>query len=256
VNEVFVDVIEKVNILVGRNDAVVQNELIGEVTLTCYLSGMPELRIGLNDVLVREYSERREAQTDVTRRLFDLEDVKFHRCVRISQDEKDRSITFVPPDGQFNLLKYRMSSRLPPIIQVRTAVERFEGSRVELQIVARAEFKSSTVAQNVRLIVPVPPDVDSPKAQCTAGKMSYLPKDDTFVWTIKRFPDGQQYSLRAHFGLPSVEREGEETTTPVSLAFEIPYYTVSGLQVQYLMVAEKKGYQAVSWVRYMTVSGM
>jgi AP-1 complex subunit mu len=255
VNEVFVDVVENVNLLVGRNDAVIQNEIVGEINLTCYLSGMPELRIGLNDVVVFEPHAQREVATDVTRRLFELEDIKFHACVRMSQYEKDRSITFIPPDGQFNLLKYRLSSTLHPIIAVTARVERYRGSRVELNVTARSDFKKDTVAQNVRVTVPVPPDVDSPKAQCTSGKMAYSPKDDSLVWTIKRLHGGQQVSLRAHFGLPSVEREDEDAKRPISVAFEIPYFTVSGLQVQYLKVLEKTGYQAVNWVRYMTLSG-
>ena len=37
--------------------------------------------------------------------------------------------------------------------------------------------------------------------------------------------------------------------------FEIPYFTVSGVQVRYLKVVEKSGYQALPWVRYITVSG-
>jgi AP-1 complex subunit mu len=253
VNEVFVDVVENVNLLVGRNDAVIQNEIVGEINLTCYLSGMPELRIGLNDVVVLQ--EGSDVRTDVTRRLFELEDIKFHACVRMSQYEKDRSITFIPPDGQFNLLKYRLSSTLHPIIHVSTKVERYRGSRVELTVTAHSDFKKETVAQNVKVTVPVPPDVDTPKAQCTAGKMAYSPKDDSLVWTIKRMGGGQRVSLRAHFGLPSVEREDEDAKRPISVAFEIPYFTVSGLQVQYLKVFDKSGYQAVNWVRYMTLSG-
>jgi AP-1 complex subunit mu len=85
--------------------------------------------------------------------------------------------------------------------------------------------------------------------------MAYSPKDDCLVWTIKRLHGGQQVTLRAHFGLPSIEREDEDAKRPISVAFEIPYFTVSGLQVQYLKVFEKSAYQAVNWVRYMTLSG-
>ena len=35
----------------------------------------------------------------------------------------------------------------------------------------------------------------------------------------------------------------------------MPYYTVSGLQVRYLKVVEKSGYQSFPWVRYMTFAG-
>jgi AP-1 complex subunit mu len=113
VNEVFVDVIEKVNLLVAKNDAVIQNEVVGEISLTTYLSGMPELRLGLNDKILFNQDWGTAGQTDVSRRVFELEDIKFHQCVRISQYEKDRSITFIPPDGVFQLLTYRLSAAVP-----------------------------------------------------------------------------------------------------------------------------------------------
>jgi AP-1 complex subunit mu len=34
----------------------------------------------------------------------ELEDVKFHQCVRLSRFENDRTISFIPPDGAFDLM--------------------------------------------------------------------------------------------------------------------------------------------------------
>ena len=48
-NEVFVDVIEKVNVLVSQNGALLRSEVLGTIKLNCKLSGMPELRLGLNE---------------------------------------------------------------------------------------------------------------------------------------------------------------------------------------------------------------
>ena len=42
---------------------------------------------------------------------------------------------------------------------------------------------------------------------------------------------------------------------PITVKFEIPYFTVSGIQVRYLKVVEKSGYQALPWVRYITQNG-
>ena len=42
---------------------------------------------------------------------------------------------------------------------------------------------------------------------------------------------------------------------PISVKFEIPYFTVSGIQVRYLKIMEKSGYQALPWVRYITQNG-
>ena len=64
--------------------------------------------------------------------------------------------------------------------------------------------------------------------------------------------------MRAHFGLPSIGAESARENawkTPISVKFEIPYFTVSGIQVRYLKIIEKSGYQALPWVRYITQNG-
>lgn len=43
---------------------------------------------------------------------------------------------------------------------------------------------------------------------------------------------GKEYLMRAHFGLPSVETEEVEGRPPIGVKFEIPYFTVSGIQVR------------------------
>ncbi len=46
----------------------------------------------------------------------------------------------------------------------------------------------------------------------------------------------------------SADRAEElDKRAPISVKFEIPYFTVSGIQVRYLKVVEKSGYQAVSF---------
>ncbi|XP_018110194.2 AP-1 complex subunit mu-2-like [Xenopus laevis] len=57
-NEVFIDVIESVNILVNSNGSVLRSEIVGSVKLKVFLTGMPELRLGLNDRVLFELSGR------------------------------------------------------------------------------------------------------------------------------------------------------------------------------------------------------
>ena len=42
----------------------------------------------------------------------ELEDTKFHQCVRLSRFENDRTISFVPPDGEFELMSYRLNTHV------------------------------------------------------------------------------------------------------------------------------------------------
>jgi AP-1 complex subunit mu len=87
------------------------------------------------------------------------------------------------------------------------------------------------------------------------GYVEYAPEKGAFIWKIKSFAGGKEYMCRAHFGLPSVKNEDPDKRPPISIKFEIPYFTVSGIQVRYLKVVDKSGYQAFPWVRYITQNG-
>jgi AP-1 complex subunit mu len=93
----------------------------------------------------------------------EMEDVKFHQCVRLSRFENDRTISFIPPDGEFELMSYRLSTPVKPLVWVEAAVESHKGSRVEYMVKVKAQFKRRSTANNVEIYVPVPDDADSPK---------------------------------------------------------------------------------------------
>ena len=61
-NEVFLDVIESVNILVSATGTVLRSEIVGAIKMRVYLSGMPELRLGLNDKILFENTGRKVLQ--------------------------------------------------------------------------------------------------------------------------------------------------------------------------------------------------
>ncbi|KAM4035289.1 AP-1 complex subunit mu-2 [Anomaloglossus baeobatrachus] len=248
-NEVFIDVIESVNLLVNSNGSVLLSEIVGSVKLKVFLSGMPELRLGLNDRVLFELTGRNKNKT------VELEDVKFHQCVRLSRFENDRTISFIPPDGDFELMSYRLNTQVKPLIWIESVIEKFSHSRLEIMVKAKGQFKKQSVANNVEISVPVPSDADSPKFKTSVGSAKYVPEKNVVVWTIKSFPGGKEYLMRAHFGLPSVETEEMEGKPPIGVKFEIPYFTVSGIQVRYMKIIEKSGYQALPWVRYITQSG-
>ncbi|XP_065176762.1 AP-1 complex subunit mu-1 [Sycon ciliatum] len=248
-NEVFLDVIESLNLLVSASGNVLRSEIIGSVKMRVFLSGMPELRLGLNDKVLFENTGRSKSKA------VELEDVKFHQCVRLSRFENDRTISFIPPDGEFELMSYRLNTEVKPLIWIESVIERHSHSRVEYMIKAKSQFKRRSTANNVEVIIPVPPDADSPKFKSSVGTVKYAPNLSAIVWSIKSFPGGKEYLLRAHFGLPSVDSEDSEGKPPISVKFEIPYFTTSGIQVRYLKIIEKSGYQALPWVRYITQNG-
>lgn len=42
---------------------------------------------------------------------------------------------------------------------------------------------------------------------------------------------------------------------PINVKFEIPSFTVSGIQVRYLKIQEKSNYTAFPYVKYITMNG-
>jgi AP-1 complex subunit mu len=252
-NEIFLDVIEKLNILVASNGTVLHSEIMGSIQMKSFLSGMPELKLGLNDKLMFEATGRSTNRVKAV----ELEDIKFHQCVRLARFENDRTISFIPPDGEFELMSYRLNTQVKPLIWVEAVVEPHSHSRIEYMIKAKSQFKARSIANNVEIVIPVPRDVDSPSFKASIGTVTYFPDRDAVVWTIKQFAGTKEYLMRAHFGLPSVAAdEGhEQWKAPIEVKFEIPYFTVSGLQVRYLKIIEKSGYQALPWVRYITMNG-
>ena len=262
-NEIFLDVVEKLTLLVAANGTVLHSEILGAVKMKSFLSGMPELKLGLNDKLMFEATGR---NNQAKGKSVELEDIKFHQCVRLARFENDRTISFIPPDGEFDLMTYRLNTHVKPLIWVEAVVEPHRGSRIEYMVKTKSQFKSRSVANNVEIIIPVPPDVDSPSFKSSMGTVTYLPDQDVVVWNIKQFHGGREYLMRAHFGLPSIsasdmndpdaKKKGENSwKAPIRVKFEIPYFTVSGIQVRYLKIIERSGYQALPWVRYITANG-
>lgn len=255
-NEVFLDVVESLNLFISSNGNVLRSEILGAIKMKCYLSGMPELRLGLNDKVMFETTGR------TTRgKAIEMEDVKFHQCVRLSRFENDRTISFIPPDGEFELMSYRLNTQVKPLIWVDCVVESHSGSRIEYMLKAKAQFKRRRTANNVEIIVPVPDDADSPRFRTNIGSVHYAPEQSAIVWKIKQFGGQKEFLMRAELGLPSVRGDdehgggmtggfggsmggvgamGKGAKRPIQVKFEIPYFTTSGIQVRYLKITEPK----------------
>lgn len=250
-NEIFLDAVEELNMLCSATGNVLSSEIKGSVQCKSQLSGMPELKLGLNDKTAFEMKGKTSRG-----KLIELEDIKFHQCVRLAQFNRDRTISFIPPDGEFELMTYRINTRVKPLIWVECTIESHTKSRIEYLVKAKAQFKSKSIANNVEIYVPVPCDVDSPNFKTNTGTCEYLPEEDCMHWSIKQFEGRKEFLMRASFGFPTVEQyEREKFKNAIRVKYEIPYFTVSGIQVRYLKIVDKSGYKGLPWVRYITKNG-
>lgn len=70
----------------------------------CARAGMPDCKFGLNDKLIMERDATARGRPD-RRPSVALDDCTFHRCVRLGKFDADRTITFIPPEGEFELMR-------------------------------------------------------------------------------------------------------------------------------------------------------
>lgn len=91
-NEAYFDVIEEVDAIIDKSGATVFAEIQGYIDCLVKLSGMPDLSLSF-----------------VNPRL--LDDVSFHPCVRFKRWETERVLSFIPPDGNFRLMSYHVTSQ-------------------------------------------------------------------------------------------------------------------------------------------------
>lgn len=278
-NEAFLDIVESINMLISQSGQVVRSEIIGAVKVRSRLSGMPDLKLGINDKgIFTKYLEGNDIGTtetssdDVsstknnessitndgkkTRSNIELEDLKFHQCVRLSKFENEKIITFIPPDGNFDLMNYRLTTAIKPLIWCDVKIQTHSNSRIEIFCKAKAQIKKKSIATNVEILIPVPDDADTPSFKYSHGSIKWVPEKSAILWKIRSFPGGKEYSMRAELLLPSIGSEHTKIKRPVQVKFQIPYFTTSGIQVRYLKINEPTlQYKSYPWVRYITQSG-
>jgi len=71
---------------------------------------MPECKFGMNDKLILDKNSVARTDGDTTKAgkpSIAIDDCTFHQCVRLSKFESDRAISFIPPDGEYELMRYR-----------------------------------------------------------------------------------------------------------------------------------------------------
>ena len=99
-NEVYIDVVENVNLLMSNRGTILRADVSGQIIMKAQLSDMPECKFGMNDKLLMQ----KEGKAGAIDKGIAIEDLKFHQCVRLGKFDKERAITFVPPDGVFELM--------------------------------------------------------------------------------------------------------------------------------------------------------
>ena len=111
---------------------------------------MPDVKLGLNDK---------------------LEDVTFHPCVNLGRFNAEGVVSFVPPDGEFELMKYRCTEGINlPFKAVAMLTEKGR-TRLEVAVKVKSAFPAKLFAGNVVITVPVPEQTARGTFDVTGGRL-------------------------------------------------------------------------------------
>lgn len=251
-NEAFFDLTEKIHMLLDNSGAVLSSEIEGIVKVNTKLSGMPTIKVGLNDKAAYDIAGH------VGRNGVEFEDIHFHECVNLSDFESKRVITCVPPDGKFDLLTYWLRKKVEPPVLIRCSAK-VTSSRVVINCSLIAKFSGKCSTTRMDVLFPVPSDADSPQGHSSHGTWAYKPAINKLVWSLNHISGGKEVEFLLQYHLPSIrshERKALEKA-PIEVEFEVPYFVASGCAIQYVEIHEPSisGYEAVPWVRTITQNG-
>eukprot|EP00927_Polykrikos_kofoidii_P030381 TRINITY_DN2613_c0_g2_i1.p1 TRINITY_DN2613_c0_g2~~TRINITY_DN2613_c0_g2_i1.p1 ORF type:complete len:477 (+),score=75.60 TRINITY_DN2613_c0_g2_i1:100-1431(+) len=259
-NEIFVDILERITVLMNANGFVLNSAIDGSIQLKSFLMGSPELKLALNeDINIKNLSLGNSygGYGAVT-----LDDCNFHECVNLDEFADYKTLSFLPPDGEFAVMNYRVAGDFRVPFRIFPVMETPSPHRVEITIKVRADMQEQNFGANVQVscVLPKTTATCSTSLGTPSGQSAeFLPAENKLVWTIKKFPAGTECFIQAKITLTAPNPNSQSVRKevgPVSLNFEIPMYNVSNLQVRYLRISENtpKSYNPCRWVRYVTQS--
>lgn len=258
-NELFLDVIEYVNLLMSAQGQVLSAHVAGKVVMKSYLSGMPECKFGINDKVTIDAKSRAQTEDQRTRSSIAIDDCQFHQCVKLSKFETEHAISFIPPDGEYELMRYRTTKDISLPFRVIPLVREIGRTKMEVKVVIKSNFKQQLLAQKIEVRIPTPPNTCGVHLICMKGKAKYKASENAIVWKIKRMAGMKESQISAEIELLHTNDKKKWTRPPISMNFEVPY-APSGLKVRYLKVFESKlnysDHDVIKWVRYIGRSGL
>lgn len=139
-NQVFLDIVENVNLLLSTKGTVLRADVQGKILMRTLLSGMPDLKLGLNDKLGMEKAPGGAGGSSGGQRkvrTIELDDHTFHHCVNMGKFASERTVSFTPPDGEFELMKYRITEGVNLPFRVLPIIKELGRSRVEANVKVR-----------------------------------------------------------------------------------------------------------------------
>lgn len=212
-NEVFVDLVEELDAIINRDGALVKCEVYGVVQVNSHLPGLPDLTLSFSNPSI-------------------LNDVRFHPCVRFRPWESQQVMSFVPPDGEFKLMSYRVKKLKNVPIYVKPQLSSDSGTcRISVMVGIKNDPGGKTI-DNVTLQFQLPPAVLSADLTSNHGTVNIL-ADKTCSWSIGRIPKDKAPSMSGTLMLEA-GMERLQFFPTFQVGFRIMGIALSGLKIDKL----------------------
>eukprot|EP01038_Epipyxis_sp_PR26KG_P007925 gene7925-10758_t len=244
-NEIYLDIIEEIDAIIDRNGMIIISEVSGIIQANSRLSGIPDLVLAFVDPGL-------------------IDDCSFHPCVRYNRFERDKVVSFVPPDGTFELMRYRVNTNghvaAPCTLQPQLSFDYGSnqgmisitlGVRVQNALIFPGRKPQSTV-EEVIVIIPFAKNVRTTNLKVSTGSILYDEATKVAKWTVGKLNPDRFPQLNGTIILQP--NSSPEEHPPIQMHWKVPMASVSGLAVSSLQLINER-YKPYKGVRTVAKSG-
>ncbi|KFO07469.1 AP-3 complex subunit mu-1 [Balearica regulorum gibbericeps] len=244
-NEAYFDVIEEIDAIIDKSDTKIFNLIFNSVeesdNFCVSVASVKKFHLPLCCYLQNP-------------RL--LDDVSFHPCIRFKRWESERVLSFIPPDGNFRLISYRVSSQnlvaIPVYVKHMISFkENSSSGRFDVTIGPKQNMGKTV--EGVVMTVHMPKAVLNMNLTATQGSYTFDPVTKVLTWDVGKITPQKLPNLKGIVNLQSGAPKPEENPS-LNIQFKIQQLAISGLKVNRLdMYGEK--YKPFKGVKYITKAG-
>ncbi|XP_035753287.1 AP-3 complex subunit mu-1 [Egretta garzetta] len=260
-SNILKELIKPPTILRSVVNSITGSSNVGDTLPTGQLSNIPWRRAGVkytNNEAYFDVIEEIDAIIDksgsTNPRL--LDDVSFHPCIRFKRWESERVLSFIPPDGNFRLISYRVSSQnlvaIPVYVKHMISFkENSSSGRFDVTIGPKQNMGKTV--EGVVMTVHMPKAVLNMNLTATQGSYTFDPVTKVLTWDVGKITPQKLPNLKGMVNLQSGAAKPEENPS-LNIQFKIQQLAISGLKVNRLdMYGEK--YKPFKGVKYITKAG-
>ncbi len=260
-NEIYLDLVEEVDSLLTVDGLIISSDVSGVILGNSKLSGIPDLALQFKDPSL-------------------IDDCSFHPCVRYNRFDREKIVSFVPPDGPFELMRYRVNKRdgqpcVAPCYASPKLHYDFTNNKGNVTILVGARStssllfpggnSSSATVENVVVTLPFPKIVRTANLQVSQGTVLYDESTKIAKWTIGTLAAQQTLQLTGTMLLTSMPVSGGGSSTyhnhtgaeeypPMQLEWTVMLASLSGMGIASLTLA-RESYKPYKGVRSIAKSG-